>query len=281
MFVLRQACLEHGRQAQHERLSLPVILSPSKNDQMVCHMLVIPAIDLKAGRCVRLYQGDMERATVYSDDPLATALRWQEEGAERLHIVDLDGAVSGTGVNTNVIAQICRVLTIPVQVGGGVRSLGTIEHLLSLGARRVIIGTLAYRQPEIVAAACQRFPGRITVGLDARDGKVAVQGWTEATAVEATDLARRCQEMGVSELIYTDITRDGTERGVNLDATLALAQAVSLPIIASGGVASVRDIERLVSLEKNGIIGVIIGRALYTGAISLADAIAAARRPAV
>lgn len=240
-------------------------------------MLVIPAIDLKAGRCVRLYQGDMDQATIYSDNPVATALRWQSEGAERLHIVDLDGAVSGAGVNTAVIEQICQALTIPVQVGGGIRNLDAIERLLSRGVARVILGTVAYRQPEVVATACQRFPGHITVGIDARAGKVAVQGWTEATELEASALARRCAGIGVSEIVYTDIARDGTEQGVNLEATLALARSVPLPIIASGGVASVRDIERLVPLESEGIVGVLIGRALYTGAVKLAEAIAVAR----
>lgn len=241
-------------------------------------MLVIPAIDLKGGRCVRLYQGDMAQATIYSDDPVATALRWQGEGAERLHVVDLDGAVSGAGVNTSVIEQICLALTIPVQVGGGIRTVEAAEHLLSRGVSRIILGTVAYRQPEVVATACQRFPGRITVGIDARAGKVAVQGWTEATALEAVTLARQCADMGVSEIVYTDIARDGTEQGVNLDATLALARAVSLPIIASGGVASLHDIERLAPLQKDGIAGVIVGRAIYTGAVNLAEAIAAVRR---
>jgi len=240
-------------------------------------MLVIPAIDLKAGRCVRLYQGDMNQATVYSDDPVATALRWQREGAERLHVVDLDGAVAGAGVNTGVIEQICRTLAIPVQVGGGVRDLETVEKLLSCGAARVILGTVAYRRPEVVEAACERFPGHITVGIDARAGKAAVQGWTEATGLDAITLAGRCAGAGVSEIIYTDIARDGTEQGVNLDATLALARSVPLPVIASGGVAGLRDIERLVPLEADGIAGVIVGRALYTGAVKLAEAVALAR----
>jgi phosphoribosylformimino-5-aminoimidazole carboxamide ribotide isomerase len=240
-------------------------------------MLVIPAIDLKGGRCVRLYQGDMNQATVYSDDPVATALRWQSEGAERLHVVDLDGAVSGAGVNTAVIEHICQALTIPVQVGGGIREVAAIERLLAMGVSRVILGTVAYRQPEVVATACRRFPGRITVGIDARAGKVAVQGWTEATELEAVELAKRCARMGVSEIIYTDIARDGTAQGVNLDATLALARAVALPIIASGGVASVHDIERLVPLEPDGVVGVIVGRALYTGTVKLAEALAIAK----
>ena len=243
-------------------------------------MLVIPAIDLKDGRCVRLYQGDMDQATIYSEDPIATALRWQHEGAERLHVVDLDGAVSGAGVNTPVIKRICQALTIPVQVGGGIRTVGTAEHLFAHGVSRVILGTVAYRQPEVVATACQRFPGRITVGIDARAGKVAVQGWTEATALDAITLAKRCAAMGVSEIVYTDIARDGTEQGVNLDATLALAHGVPLPVIASGGVANLRDIERLAPLKKEGIAGVIVGRALYTGAVKLTEAIALAKTPA-
>lgn len=242
-------------------------------------MLIIPAIDLKGGQCVRLYQGDMDQATIYSDDPVATALRWQNEGAERLHVVDLDGAVSGAGVNTAAIGRICEALKIPVQVGGGIRDLSAVERLFSLGVSRAILGTIAYRQPEIVAAACQRFPGQISVGIDARNGKVAVQGWTEATELDAADLARRCERMGVSEIIYTDIARDGTAQGVNLDATLALTRTVSLPIIASGGVASLYDIERLVPHEPDGIIGVIIGRALYTGAVKLSEAIALATSP--
>lgn len=240
-------------------------------------MLVIPAIDLKGGRCVRLYQGDMDQATIYSDDPIATALRWQSEGAQRLHVVDLDGAVSGVGANTAVIEEICRTLTIPVQVGGGIRTVESIAHLFTQGVSRVILGTVAYRQPYIVALACQRFPGRITVGIDARAGKVAIQGWTEATELDAVTLAKRCADMGVTEIIYTDIARDGTEQGVNLEATLALARAVSAPVIASGGVASLRDIERLAPLWREGITGVIVGKALYTGAVKLAEAIARAK----
>ena len=236
-------------------------------------MLIIPAIDLKDGQCVRLYQGEMDQATVYSNDPVATALGWQAAGAERLHVVDLDGAVSGVGVNTAVIEKICRTLTIPVQVGGGLRSLADVERIFSAGVQRAILGTVAYRQPAIVTQACQRFPGQITVGIDARAGKVAVQGWTEATQLEATDLARACVEQGVSEIVYTDIARDGTEQGVNIEATLALARAVPIPVIASGGVATLTDVERLLPLESDGIQGVIIGRALYTGAVDLAEAI--------
>ncbi len=236
-------------------------------------MRIIPAIDLKDGQCVRLYQGNMDQATVYEDDPVETALRWQREGAPRLHVVDLDGAVSGTEVNTSAIARICQALTIPVQVGGGIRSLATLERLLSLGVSRAILGTVAYRQPTLVAQACQRFPGRITVGIDARAGRVAVQGWTETTDLAATDLALRCQDQGVSEIVYTDISRDGTQQGVNHEATGALAGMVSVPVIASGGVASIADIQRLLPLEPSGVSGVIIGRALYTGGVQLGEAI--------
>lgn len=236
-------------------------------------MLVIPAIDLKDGKCVRLYQGDMHQATIYSDDPVAAALRWQDEGAERLHVVDLDGAVSGAGVNTKVIRQICKTISIPVQVGGGIRNLEAVERLFFLGVHRAILGTVAYSDPAVVAAACQRFPGKVTVGIDARNGKVAVQGWTEVTALEAIALAMQCAGLGASEIVYTDIGRDGTEKGVNIDATVAMAEAVPLPIIASGGVASIRDIQRLAQYTGKGIKGVIVGKALYTGAVNLSEAI--------
>ena len=236
-------------------------------------MLIIPAIDVKAGQCVRLYQGEMDQSTIYSDDPVAMAQHWQNAGAERLHVVDLDGAVSGAGVNTAVIGRICQALTIPVQVGGGLRSVEAVKRMFDLGVQRAILGTVAYRQPEIVAAACQCFPTQITVGIDARAGKVAVQGWTEATALEAVDLAKQCEAMGASEIVYTDIARDGTEQGVNIEATSTLAQALSIPVIASGGVASIRDIERLRPFESDGIQAVIIGRAIYTGAVDLAEAI--------
>lgn len=236
-------------------------------------MDIIPAIDLKAGQCVRLYQGDMAQATVYADDPVGVARRWQAAGAQRLHVVDLDGAVSGAGVNTDVIARICRALDIPVQLGGGLRNLAAIERVFSLGVQRAILGTVAYRQPEVVVEACGRFPGRITVGIDARDGKVAVQGWTQATELAATALAEQCQTMGVGEIVYTDIARDGTERGVNIEATRTLARALEIPVIASGGVASLRDVELLLAGEADGIHGLIIGRALYTGAVNLAEAI--------
>lgn len=236
-------------------------------------MLVIPAIDLKGGKCVRLYQGKMDKTTVYADDPAAMARRWQEEGAERLHVVDLDGAVLGTNVNAGAIIAICQTVTIPIEVGGGIRSLRAIEQVLDLGVRWVILGTVACREPQVVAEACRNFPGRVLVGIDAREGKVAVAGWTETTEMEASTLAGRCAELGVKEIIYTDISRDGTQVGVNLTATAALARTISIPVIASGGVAGLEDIRRLKRVEQEGVKGVIIGRALYTGAIRLKEAI--------
>lgn len=241
-------------------------------------MEIIPAIDLKAGQCVRLYQGNMDQATVYADEPVAVARRWQGAGAERLHVVDLDGAVSGTGVNTAVIEKVCRAVDLPVQFGGGLRNLEAIERVFSLGVRRAILGTVACRQPDLVAEACRRFPGRITVGIDARAGKVAVQGWTKTTGLGATELAAQCQALGVGEIVYTDIVRDGTAQGVNIEATRAVARAVQIPVIASGGVASLEDVERLRPYEADGIHGLIIGRALYTGAVGLAEAIQLGRR---
>jgi phosphoribosylformimino-5-aminoimidazole carboxamide ribotide isomerase len=236
-------------------------------------MLVIPAIDLKGGKCVRLYQGEMDKAAVYADNPVEVAHRWQEEGAERLHVVDLDGAVLGASVNVEAIATICQTVTIPIEVGGGIRSLRAIERVLELGVRWVILGTVACREPQMVAEACRSFPGQILVSIDAREGKVAVTGWTETTEMEAATLAGRCAELGVKEIIYTDISRDGTQVGVNLAATAALARAISIPVIASGGVAGLEDIRRLRSVEQDGVKGVIIGRALYTGAIKLKEAI--------
>ncbi len=243
-------------------------------------MLIIPAIDLKGGKCVRLYQGEIDKATVYADDPAEMARRWQEEGAKRLHVVDLDGAVSGARVNAEAIAAICQAVTIPVEVGGGIRNLQAIEQVLDLGVQWVILGTVACRKPQVVAEACQNFPGQILVGIDAREGKVAVAGWTETTEMEALTLAGRCAGLGIKEIIYTDISRDGTQVGVNVTATAALAQATSIPVIASGGVAGLEDIRRLRGAEQDGIKGVIIGRALYTGAISLREAIKEAQRGA-
>jgi len=237
-------------------------------------MLVIPAIDLKEGKCVRLEQGLMNKDTVFNNDPAAQALEWQRQGAELLHIVDLDGAFAGEPRNRSAIEAIIKAISIPAQLGGGIRDLGTIEAYLSLGLSRVIIGTAAQRNPELVREACSRFPGRIVVGIDAKDGMVAVQGWAEVTGITAVDLARKFEDCGVTAIIYTDISRDGMLQGPNIKATSTLAEAVAIPVIASGGVSSLKDIEDLMAIESSGISGVITGKAVYTGAIDLAKAIA-------
>jgi len=237
-------------------------------------MIVIPAIDLKEGKCVRLEQGLMDRDTVFNDDPAAQALEWQSQGAELLHIVDLDGAFAGQPRNKAAIEAIVRAIGIPAQLGGGIRDLATIEAYLSLGLSRVIIGTAAQRNPELVAEACASFPGKIVVGIDAKDGMVAVQGWAEVTGITAVELAKKFEGCGVAAIIYTDISRDGMLQGPNIEATRALAEAVAIPVIASGGVSSLKDIENLMTIEQSGVNGVITGKAVYTGAIRLAEAIA-------
>lgn len=241
-------------------------------------MIVIPAIDLKEGNCVRLEQGEMDRDTVFSDNPAEQALKWQQAGAELLHLVDLDGAFAGQPKNRDAIASILKSITVPAQLGGGIRDIATIEAYLSLGLSRVIIGTAAQRNPELVVEACKKFPGRIVVGIDARNGMVAVQGWAEVTGITAVDLARKFEDCGVSAIIYTDISRDGMMGGPNLEATKALAEAVAIPVIASGGVSSLQDIENLMAIEQSGVTGVITGKAIYTGALNLVDAIALTRR---
>jgi phosphoribosylformimino-5-aminoimidazole carboxamide ribotide isomerase len=237
-------------------------------------MIVIPAIDLKDGKCVRLEQGLMDKDTVFNDNPAAQARAWQEQGAELLHIVDLDGAFAGEPKNRGAIEAILNAISIPAQLGGGIRDIATIEAYLSMGLSRVIIGTAAQRNPELVREACNRFPGRIVVGIDAKNGMVAVQGWAELTGITAVELARKFEGFGVSAIIYTDISRDGMLQGPNLEATKALAEAVSIPVIASGGVSSLKDIENLMAIESSGVTGVITGKAVYTGAISLSEAIA-------
>jgi phosphoribosylformimino-5-aminoimidazole carboxamide ribotide isomerase len=239
-------------------------------------MLIVPAIDLKGGKCVRLLRGDMEAETVYGDDPLAMGQRWVDEGGQYLHVVDLDGAVRGEPVNQAAIASLCRGLAIPIEIGGGVRSVARAEELLGLGADRVIFGTAALAEPEVVRQACARFPGRIAVGIDARDGKVAVKGWVETSETTALELAQRAQDAGACRIIYTDISRDGTQKGLNVTATRALAEAVRIPVTASGGVGSLDDIVALKNAGAPGIDAVIVGRALYTGAVKLGEAIAAA-----
>ena len=237
-------------------------------------MIIIPAIDLKNGCCVRLEQGLMEKDTVFNDDPGAQAAEWQRQGGEILHIVDLDGAFAGEPKNRGAIESIVKSVTIPTQLGGGIRDIATIEAYLSLGIGRVIIGTAAQRDPGFVKEACRLYPGKIVVGIDAKNGMVAVQGWAEVTDITATDLARRFEGDGVSAIIYTDISRDGMMQGPNIEATKALAEAISIPVIASGGLSSLKDIENLMAIESSGVTGVITGKAIYSGAINLAEAIA-------
>ncbi len=236
-------------------------------------MLILPAIDLKGGKCVRLLRGDFGAETVYGDDPVAMGRRWVEEGAQYLHVVDLDAALSGAPVNGEAIAALCGALPVPVQVGGGIRTVERAARLLELGAARVIFGTAALEQPAVVAEACRRFPGRVAIGIDARGGQVAVKGWVETSALTALELARRFAGVGVACIIYTDIERDGTQQGVNVAATRALAEGAGIPIIASGGVGSLADIAALLPCAAAGIAGVIVGRALYTGAVSLPAAL--------
>ncbi|ACM19056.1 phosphoribosylformimino-5-aminoimidazole carboxamide ribotide isomerase [Geotalea daltonii FRC-32] len=243
-------------------------------------MIVIPAIDLKEGKCVRLEQGLMERDTVYSDDPAAQALVWEAKGAELLHIVDLDGAFAGEPKNRGAIEAIVKALKITTQLGGGIRDLATIEAYLGMGIGRVIIGTAAQRNPELVQEACRKFPGRIVVGIDAKNGMVAVQGWAEVTGVTAIDLAKKFEGFGVAAIVYTDISRDGMMKGPNIEATRNLAEAITIPVIASGGVSALRDIENLMAVEAAGISGAITGKAIYSGAIELSEAIALTRRGA-
>jgi phosphoribosylformimino-5-aminoimidazole carboxamide ribotide isomerase len=235
-------------------------------------MLIIPAIDLKDGRCVRLFQGDMDKETVYFESPVEAARHWVDEGATFLHIVDLNGAVEGRPVHTREIAAICKQSGLSVELGGGLRSVEAVETALNLGVSRVVIGTAAYENAEFLRSLCKKFPSKIVVGIDARHGQVAVKGWKETTSMEAVELAKRCEQDGASRIIYTDISRDGTRQGVNIDETLRIARSVKIPIIASGGVATLDDIRKLLPLEKDGVEGVIVGRALYAKTFSFAEA---------
>ncbi len=240
-------------------------------------MLVIPAIDLRGGKCVRLFQGAYGKETVYGEDPLFMAERWIAAGASYLHIVDLDGARTGLPVNRDKIVEIARGSSVPVEVGGGIRSLETLEDYFTRGVQRVIFGTAAYTHPHLLKDACARWPGRIAVDIAAKNGRAAIRGWTEETDVPALDLARACEGVGAAVVIYTDILRDGTQEGVNIKATRELARGLRIPVIASGGVSTIRDIESLRPLEEDGVIGVITGRALYEGTLDLAEAIAKAK----
>ncbi len=236
-------------------------------------MLIIPAIDLKDGACVRLRQGLMDDSTVYGDDPVEMARRWVEAGTRRLHLVDLNGAFDGKPVNGDAVTQIARAFPdLPIQIGGGIRNLETIEHYINAGVNYLIIGTKAVKEPAFVSEACKAFPGHIIVGLDAKDGLVATDGWAEVSDIKATELARRFEQDGVESIVYTDISRDGMMQGVNVEQTVAMARASTIPVIASGGVTNMDDIKALQAVAGEGILGAITGRAIYEGTLDVAEA---------
>lgn len=238
-------------------------------------MIIFPAIDLRGGNCVRLYKGDFKQETIFSDKPWEMALKWQEAGAQYLHLVDLDGALAGKPVNTEVIRKIVSTLQIPVQLGGGLRNEASLEAAFELGITRVILGSIAVKKPEFVKEAIKKYGGeKIVVGIDAKDGIVAVEGWGISGQMKAVDLAKAMAEVGVKHIVYTDISRDGTLEGVNVAATAALAKETGLSVIASGGVKDLADIRALMPYEQQGVEGVITGKALYTGSLNLADALA-------
>ena len=237
-------------------------------------MIIIPAIDIKQGRCVRLLQGEMDKETVFSDDPAAMARRWEDEGAELIHVVDLDGAVEKKPKNLDAIRAIVRQAGIPIQVGGGIRDMETIGMYFDIGVKRVVIGSEAVHNPDLVRQACGKWPGRIVVGIDARGGMVAIEGWTQTTDVPAGELGKQFENAGVAAINFTDIERDGMRSGPNIEATRDLARAVNIDVVASGGVSSMQDIESLAPLEADGVVGVISGRALYDGSLDLREALA-------
>jgi phosphoribosylformimino-5-aminoimidazole carboxamide ribotide isomerase len=236
-------------------------------------MIVIPAIDIKQGRCVRLLQGRMDAETVFSDNPAAMAVQWEGLGARRLHVVDLDGAISKEPVHFDVVRAILEAVSLPIQIGGGIRDMETIARYIDAGVDRVIIGTEAIRNPALVRESARRYPGRIVIGIDARNGKVAIEGWTHTTQTSAIDLAKSFEDCGIAAIHFTDIHRDGMQTGPNIEETRKLAEAISIPVIASGGVSTIQDIENLLPLEAFGVIGVITGKALYTGTLDLREAI--------
>jgi len=244
-------------------------------------MIVIPAVDLKDGRCVRLSQGRMDQESVYSEHPVEMAKHWESKGAERLHVVDLNGAVTGKPFHRTLIKEITQSILIPIEVGGGIRDLPTIEDYLSSGVQWVILGTAAIQNRPLMEEACHRFPERVILGIDAKGGRVAIQGWNEVVSLEATDLAKQFEGMGLSAIIFTDIERDGMGTGLNFESTKKLTRSTSIPVIASGGVSRIEDIEHLVELEADGIIGVIVGRALYTGNLNLKEAIRMTKSPSI
>jgi phosphoribosylformimino-5-aminoimidazole carboxamide ribotide isomerase len=236
-------------------------------------MIIIPAIDLKGGQCVRLSQGDMDRATVYSENPAEMAKTWQSMGAQRIHVVDLNGAVSGQPKNRDAIIAIVSAVSVPVQLGGGIRDIETIKEYFSCGIDRVILGTAAIKNPLFLEESCRAWPGRIIVGIDAADGMVCVQGWTEKTAMSVVDLVKKIEHLPLAAIVFTDIKRDGMLTGPNIESTAQLARSTHIPVIASGGVSRIEDIEALLTAEQSGVSGVIIGRALYTGNLDLRECI--------
>lgn len=240
-------------------------------------MIIYPAIDIRGGRCVRLTEGRFDAETVFAEDPAEMALKWAECGAEWLHLVDLDGALAGEGKNIPVIKRILETVKLPVELGGGIRNLQAIEKLLELGVTRTILGSAAVKNPALVEEACKLFPGHIAVGIDAKNGEVATEGWIEGSGVPATELARRMADFGVDKIIFTDISRDGMLSGINAEATAEIAKASGIEVIASGGVASLEDIRRVKAYEKDGVTGCIIGKAIYTGAVDLRQALALAK----
>ena len=238
-------------------------------------MEVIPAIDLLDGKCVRLYQGDYDRVNTFNENPVEVARNWVQQGATRVHVVDLDGAKQGKSVNLAAIEAIVGSIDIPVQVGGGLRDRTSVARLLDLGVQRIILGTVAVEKPELVTELSQEFPQQVVVGIDARNGKVATRGWLETSEVAATELAQRMAQQGAAAIIYTDIHRDGTLTGPNMEALKELTQAINIPVIASGGVSSLTDLLSLLALEPLGVTGVIVGRAIYTGDVNLKEAVQA------
>ncbi len=236
-------------------------------------MIIIPAIDIKGGKCVRLEQGLMNKETIFSDNPEEMALQWKRKGARRLHIVDLDGAVYGKPVNKKAIKKILDTISIPVELGGGIRDLDTIQEYIDLGIDQIIIGTIAYKNPHLVEMACKRYPDKIIVSIDSKDNYVSVEGWTEPTSITAIDLAKKFEDMGIAAFIYTDIKRDGMRSGPNIDGIREFSKSIHVEVIAAGGISSIKDIEDLLSLENDGVSGIITGRALYDGLINLEEAI--------
>ena len=244
----------------------------------VTFLIIIPAIDLRDGKCVRLAQGNFDLMTVYSDDPAEMAVRWQTKGAERLHVVDLDGSLAGLPKNMSTVKSIIGAVNIPIEIGGGIRDMGTLEGYLSAGAGWVILGTAALRDESFVREACRLYGRHIILGIDAADGMVAVQGWTEKTSISAHELAKRFEDYGLSAIVYTDIKRDGMETGVNIEATGTFARLIKTPVIASGGVSGINDIEKVLMIEKDGVMGIIVGKSLYTGALLLENAVALSKK---